>query len=84
MPPKYKIGQKITIKPIDEQSLSARNSNLRRYAGLTGEIVNYYWIGPPTGELFYLYKVRIGTSTEEIVLYDDEIECMPSRKVQPS
>ena len=80
MPAKYEIGQKIAIKPVSEQGLSLRDASLQKYSGLTGEITDYYWIKPPTGQLFYLYTVRIGTSNEDIVLYEDEIEYMLSKK----
>ncbi|MFC1904681.1 hypothetical protein ACFLXT_02840 [Chloroflexota bacterium] len=74
MQAKYEIGQKVAIKPVSEQSLSVRDSMLHKYAGLIGEIINYYWIRPPTGEFFYLYTVRVVTSNTEIVLYEDEME----------
>ncbi len=76
MPAKYEIGQKVIITPVDKQSLSARDSDVHQFAGLTGEIANYYWMRPPTGEVFCLYTVRIGTSHKEIVLYEDEIKRM--------
>jgi hypothetical protein len=80
MPAEYEIGQKVTITPVSKQSLSTRDSDLHQHAGLTGEIINYYWIRPPTGEAFYLYTVRIGSSSKEIVLHEDEIERMQSTK----
>ncbi len=84
MSAKYEIGQKVVIKPVNEQSLSTRDSELCQYASLTGEITNYHWIRPPTSEVFYLYTVQIGTSNREIVLYEDEIEhaqdTKPSRR----
>ena len=80
MPAKYEIGQRVTITPVSEQSLSTRDSDLRQHAGLTGEVTNYYWMRPPTGEVFYLYIVRIGSSNKEIVFYEDEIEHVQSTK----
>jgi len=74
MPAKYEIGQKVVIRPVSEQSLSIRDSDLRPYVGMTGEIINYYWVRPPATEVFYLYTVRIGTTNKDIVLYEDEIE----------
>ena len=55
MPAKYEIGQKIAIKPVSEQSVSLRDAALQKYSGQTGEITDYYWIRPPTGQIFYLY-----------------------------
>ena len=76
MPAAYKIGEEVLIKPISEQGLSIRGSALLPYIGQTGEITNYHWISPPTGEVFYLYTVRVNNSNEEIVLYEDEIQSM--------
>ena len=78
----YEIGQKITITPVNKKSLSPRDSDLNQYAGLTGEIINYHWIRPPTSEVFYIYTVRVSTSNREIVLYGDEI--IPIRSTQQS
>ncbi len=80
MPAKYEIGQKVAIRPVSEQSLSPRDSAIRQYAGLTGEISNYYWIEPPTGQRFYLYTMRVDASNKDIVVYEDEIENVPSKK----
>ena len=44
------------------------------YAGQSGKVTNYYWITPPSGEVFYIYTVRIGTGYKEVVLHEDEIE----------
>ena len=74
MPAKYEIGQKVVVTPVSKPGLSSRDSDVNKYAGLTGEIANYYWIRPPAGEVFYLYSVRIGNGYKEIVLYEDEIE----------
>ena len=74
MPAKYEIGQKIAITPLSRDSASPRDSDLQNYAGMTGEITNYYWIRPPAGDVFFLYTVRIGTEYKDIVLYEDEIE----------
>ena len=80
MPAKYEIGQKIAIKPVSGQSLSLRDTILQKYSGLTGEITDYYWIRPPTGQLFYLYTVQVGANNKEIVLYEDEIEHVQGTK----
>ena len=80
---KYQIGQKVLITPVSENSLSNRESDIHKYTGLTGEITNYYWLRPPTGEVFYLYTVRISNSNKEIVLYEDEIAYMQSTKSSP-
>lgn len=82
MSAEYEIGQKVTIAPVSEKSLSPRDHDLRQSAGLTGEITNYHWIRPPTGEVFYLYTVRVSTSNKEIVLYGNEI--FPIQSTQQS
>jgi hypothetical protein len=72
--PKYEIGQKVIIRPVSEQALSARESDIESYAGKVGEVSNYYWINPRSGKVFYIYTVRIGADYKEVVLYEDEIE----------
>ncbi|MFC2007243.1 hypothetical protein ACFLVB_01415 [Chloroflexota bacterium] len=73
MTAEYEKGQKVEVKPLGGQSMSIRDSELRQYVGLIGEIVDYFWISPPTGEDFYLYTVKFGTSNERVVLYADEL-----------
>jgi hypothetical protein len=75
MAPKYNIGQKVTIKPVGTQSLSARDSGLEQYAGQSGTVIDYYWISLGGGaRSFYVYTVRVGTEDEEITLHEDELE----------
>lgn len=74
MAPQYEIGQKIVVKPVKGQRLSPRDSGLEPYAGKTGEVVNYNWISPRPGEVFYIYTVRVGADEEELVLHEDEIK----------
>ncbi len=74
MPPKYEIGQKVVITPVNNQSLSPRDSGIKPLAGKIGEVIDYYWISPNTGEMFYIYTVRMDTDRKEAVLYEDEIE----------
>jgi hypothetical protein len=72
---RYKIGQRVTIVPAKDQSLSPRDADIEPYIGQTGEIVDYYWIRPNAGtRTFYVYIVRIGDSKKEIVVHEDEIE----------
>lgn len=73
MPATYEIGQEVIVRPVSEQSLSLRDASILPYAGQTGTISHYHWIVPPTGEVFYLYTVRIHKSNKEVVLYEDEI-----------
>ena len=80
MAAKYEIGQRIVIKPISEQNVSVRESAMRPYVGQSGQISDYYWIEPPTGQRFYLYTVHVDANSKDIVLYEDEIEHVPSKK----
>ena len=80
MAPKYKIGQKVTIKPVDSQQPSLRECAIDAYAGQIGEVTNYYWISPRGGEVFYIYMIRVGTGYKEIALHEDEIEAHISSK----
>ncbi len=74
MEPKYKIGQRIIAKPVKNLTLSARDSSIEQYAGQSGIVTDYYWIRPNAGQVFYIYRVKIGESQEEIILYEDEME----------
>ena len=75
MAPKFQIGQKVVVKPPGEQSVSLRDSSIEPYTGQTGEVTDYYSISPSATESFYLYTVRIGsTSRKTVVLHEDEIE----------
>ena len=74
MDPKYEIGQKVIVRPVSDQALSRRENDIESYAGQVGEISNYYWISPRTGQVFYIYNVRIGTNKKDVVVYEDEIE----------
>jgi len=73
MPAAYEIGQSVMISPVSDQGSSLRASTLKPYVGRTGVITDYYWIEPPTGDVFYLYTVRLSDSEKEIVLYEDEL-----------
>ena len=72
--PKYMVGQKVIIQPTSEQSLTQRENDINQYAGQIGEISNYYWMNPPSGQVFYIYNVRVGIDRKEIAVYEDEIE----------
>ena len=67
-------GQKVILKPVNESGLSQRENDINQYAGQVGEVSNYYWITPRTGQVFYIYNVRVGDERKEIVVYEDEME----------
>jgi len=79
MEPRYNIGQKIIVRPVKNQSQSARDSDIGRYAGEKGTVTNYYWISPEGSEVFYVYTVEFGAGQKEIVLHEDEIEADTAR-----
>ena len=72
--PRYARGQKVIIKPVNETGLSQRENDINKYAGQVGEVAKHYWISPRTGQVFYIYNVRVGVNKNEIVVYEDEIE----------
>ena len=74
MDPKYAVGQKIIIQPTSEQDITKRENDIATYAGQVGEVSDYYWISPRTGQIFYIYNVRVGENMKEVVVYEDEIE----------
>ena len=74
MEPIYKIGQEIIIKPAKNQTSSARESDIRQYAGQRGIVTDYYWLQPNAGVVFYVFTVKIRDSEKEIVLHEDEMQ----------
>ena len=74
MGPKYSIGQKVIIHPVSEKGLTQRESEVSAYAGQVGQVSNFYSISPSAGQIFHMYKIRVGTQRKEIVVYEDEME----------
>jgi hypothetical protein len=72
--PKYMVGQKVIVQPVSEQGGTQRENDINLYAGQVGEIADYYWVSPRTGQVFYVYTVRVGVNKKEVVVYEDEIE----------
>jgi len=72
--PRYVKGQKVVIQPVSEKGLTQREYDIYTFAGQVGEISNYYWISPRTGQIFYIYNVRVGKDRKEIVAYEDELQ----------
>jgi transglutaminase-like putative cysteine protease len=72
--PRFAQGQKVIIKPVSETGLSHRENELNKYSGQVGQVTKYYWISPRTGQVFYIYNVRVDAGRKEIVVYEDEME----------
>ena len=72
--PKYAIGQQVIIQPVNENSLTQRDSDLNIFAGKVGQVSNFYSSSPSAGQIFHMYKVRVGSEKKEIVVYEDEME----------
>jgi len=72
--PKYMVGQRVLIQPADDQGMTQRENDIVQYAGQVGVVSNYYWMNPPSGQVFYIYNVRVGENMKEIAVYEDEIE----------
>jgi hypothetical protein len=72
--PKFKIGQKVTIRKPESDLSALRDSTISKYADRTGVVTNYYFISPRWGEVFYLYTVQIGQGQKDITLHEDEIK----------
>jgi hypothetical protein len=74
MGPKYVIGQKVVIHPVSEKGFTQRESDVTTYAGQVGQVSDFYSISPSAGQIFHMYKVRVGPQKKEIVVYEDEME----------
>jgi hypothetical protein len=72
--PRYIKGQKVIVKPVDEQGITRREYSVNEYAGKVGEISDYYYIRPRSEQVFFMYHVRVGKERKEIVVYEDELE----------
>jgi len=72
--PQYVVGQKVIVRPSGEQGITQRENEINEYAGQVGEVTNFYWMNPPSGQVFYIYNVRVGANRKEIAVYEDEIE----------
>ena len=74
MTPRYKVGQKVKVRELSAQTSDPREATLMKYSGRVGKVVEYYWISPRFSAVFYLYRVRFGDESDEIVLHEDEIQ----------
>jgi hypothetical protein len=74
MAPKFNKGQKVTVTPVKNPTVSPRDSDIRVYAGSNGKVIDYYWLSTSMGEAFYVYTVRIEAENKDIVLHEDEIQ----------
>jgi len=72
--PKYKIGQKVTVRKLKSNSSALRDSEISQHANKTGIVTNHYSICPNWGKVFYIYTVQIGQSQKDIALHEDEIK----------
>ena len=70
--PKFRIGQKVTVR--ESHSSVLRDAEVSRYANRVGVVLNYHYISPNWGKVFYIYSVKIGEDEKEIVLHEDEIQ----------
>ncbi len=77
MNPKYQIGQKVVITPVNTQQLSPRDAALEPYAGQIGKVADYYWINLGSGAgVFYIYTVLIEADKKELVVHEDELDAV--------
>ena len=74
MEPKYKTGQKVTVRKLKSNLSALRDGEISQYANETGIVTNYYFICPHWGKVFYIYTVQIGQGQKDIVLHEDEIK----------
>jgi hypothetical protein len=72
--PRFGKGQQVVIKPVDEKGITKREYDVNVYAGTIGEIADFYYISLRSGQVFFIYHVRVGKDKKEIVVYEDELE----------
>ena len=74
MAPRYTVGQKVMITPVENQHPTARDSDIRTYAGRSGKVTDFYWVDTGMSEAFYMYTVRLEDDDKDIVLHEDELQ----------
>ena len=72
--PRFNKGQQVVIKPVDEKGVTKREYDVNAYAGTIGEISDYYYVSMHSGQVFYIYHVKVGKDKKDIVVYEDELE----------
>ena len=72
MAQRYQRGQWVVLRPVENDSLSPRDANIRRYGGRNGQIRDYHSLTMGTGITIYIYTVKVGDM--EIILHEDEME----------
>ena len=77
MAPRYQVGQKVIIKPMNEGPPSTRDSALQPYLGQIGKIADHHWISRDRdSEVFYIYTIIVDSDQKEIVLHEDELQAI--------
>ena len=74
MSEKFRVGEKVIVRPASDETLQTRDAALESFDGQVGEVVGFYSISPTPGQVFYIYTVSIGTGRKRVVLHEDEIE----------
>jgi hypothetical protein len=72
--PRFGKGQRVVIKPVDEKGVTKREYAVNEFAGEVGEISDFYYMNLRSGQVFFIYNVRVGKEKKEIVVYEDELE----------
>jgi hypothetical protein len=72
--PRFNKGQQVVIKPVDEKGVTKREYDVNAYAGTLGEISDFYYVSMHSGQVFYIYHVKVDKDKKEIVVYEDELE----------
>ena len=73
MEPKYKIGQNVIVRPTKYPAVPPKDADIGQYAGRTGKVLNYHYIQPSKGKVFFIYTIRLGEDMKEVILYEDEL-----------
>lgn len=74
MSEKFRVGDKVIVRPASDETLQTRDAALESFDGQAGEVVGFYSISPTPGQVFYIYTVSIGSGNKRVVLHEDEIE----------
>jgi hypothetical protein len=73
MEAKFKIGQNVIVRPVKDQRMPPKDADIGGYAGSAGKVVDYHWIQPSKGKVFFIYTVRLGREMKEVIFHEDEL-----------
>jgi len=73
MTAKFSIGEKVMVTPPAGAITDVRDADVSQYVGQRGTVSDSWWVDSARGDVFYIYKVKLGGGEKEVVLHEDEL-----------